>query len=90
MNDEQLRIAVVSPPWFPVPPSGYGGIEWVVALLADGLAEAGHDVTLFASGDSQTKAKLSAVFETAPSESDEETLHVGCGPSSSRSRLRLV
>ena len=68
MNDEQLRIAVVSPPWFPVPPSGYGGIEWVVALLADGLAEAGHDVTLFASGESQTKAKLSAVFETAPSE----------------------
>ena len=68
MNDEQLRIAIVSPPWFPVPPSGYGGIEWVVALLADGLAEAGHDVTLFASGDSQTKAKLSAVFETAPSE----------------------
>ena len=67
MNDEQLRIAIVSPPWFPVPPSGYGGIEWVVAP-ADGLAEAGHDVTLFASGDSQTKAKLSAVFETAPSE----------------------
>jgi glycosyltransferase involved in cell wall biosynthesis len=37
-------------------------------LLADGLAEAGHDVTLFASGDSLTKAKLSAVYPTAPSE----------------------
>jgi glycosyltransferase involved in cell wall biosynthesis len=69
MRDDRLRIAVVSPPWFPVPPSGYGGIEWVVALLADGLVEAGHDVTLFASGDSRTKAKLSYVFETAPSES---------------------
>ncbi|HEY7708231.1 MAG TPA: glycosyltransferase family 4 protein [Gaiellaceae bacterium] len=68
MSEERLRIAVVSPPWFPVPPSGYGGIEWVVALLADGLADAGHDVTLFASGDSRTKAKLSYVFETAPSE----------------------
>ena len=68
MNEERLRIAIISPAWFPVPPSGYGGIEWVVALLADGLVEAGHDVTLFASGDSRTKAKLSAVFETAPSE----------------------
>jgi glycosyltransferase involved in cell wall biosynthesis len=63
-----LRIAILAPPWFPVPPPGYGGIEWVVSLLADGLAEAGHDVTLFASGDSHTRAKLSAVYETAPSE----------------------
>jgi glycosyltransferase involved in cell wall biosynthesis len=68
MSDQPLRIAVVSPAWFPVPPSGYGGIEWIVALLADGLVDDGHDVTLFASGDSRTKAKLSAVFETAPSE----------------------
>jgi glycosyltransferase involved in cell wall biosynthesis len=63
-----VRIAILSPVWFAVPPSGYGGIEWIVALLADGLAEAGHDVTLFASGDSRTKATLSYVFEQAPSE----------------------
>jgi glycosyltransferase involved in cell wall biosynthesis len=63
-----MRIAVLSPVWFAVPPSGYGGIEWVVSLLADGLVEAGHEVTLFASGDSRTKAELVAVFETAPSE----------------------
>jgi glycosyltransferase involved in cell wall biosynthesis len=62
-----VRIAILSPVWFPVPPSGYGGIEWVVSLLADGLAEAGHDVTLFASGDSSTKAKLVSVFPDAPS-----------------------
>jgi glycosyltransferase involved in cell wall biosynthesis len=68
MNDERLKVAVVSPVWFPVPPSGYGGIEWIVALLADGLVEAGHDVTLFASGDSHTKAKLVSVYETAPSQ----------------------
>ena len=61
-----MRIAVVSPVWFPVPPVGYGGIEAVVSLLADGLAEAGHDVTLFASGDSSTKATLASVFEEAP------------------------
>jgi glycosyltransferase involved in cell wall biosynthesis len=63
-----VRVAVVSPVWFPVPPTGYGGIEWVVSLLADGLADAGHDVTLFASGDSHTKAKLVSVYDRAPSE----------------------
>jgi glycosyltransferase involved in cell wall biosynthesis len=65
---EKLRIAVLSPVWFAVPPTGYGGIELVVSLLADGLVDAGHDVTLFASGDSMTKANLSYVFEQAPSE----------------------
>jgi glycosyltransferase involved in cell wall biosynthesis len=63
-----LRIAILSPVWFAVPPSGYGGIEWVVSLLADGLVDAGHEVTLFASGDSHSKAQLSYVFEQAPSD----------------------
>ena len=63
-----MRIAVLAPCWFAVPPTGYGGIEWVVSLLADGLVDGGHDVTLFASGDSHTKAKLAAVFPVAPSE----------------------
>ena len=53
--------------WFAVPPTGYGGIELVVSLLADGLVDAGHDVTLFASGDSRSKATLESVFEIAPS-----------------------
>ena len=63
-----MRVAVLSPVWFPVPPSGYGGIEWIVSLLADGLVEAGHDVTLFASGDSRTRARLESVYPVAPSE----------------------
>jgi glycosyltransferase involved in cell wall biosynthesis len=63
-----VRIAIVSPPWFPVPPTGYGGIEWIVSLLADGLVARGHEVTLFASGDSRTSASLAAVYEHAPSE----------------------
>jgi glycosyltransferase involved in cell wall biosynthesis len=63
-----MRIGILSPPWFPVPPTGYGGIEWIVSLLADGLAAEGHEVTLFASGDSRTRAKLAWVFEHAPSE----------------------
>jgi len=62
-----VRVAILAPAWFAVPPTGYGGIEWVVSLLADGLAEAGHDVTLFASGDSKTKAKLAFVYSEAPS-----------------------
>jgi glycosyltransferase involved in cell wall biosynthesis len=61
-----MRIALISPPWLAVPPKGYGGIEWVVSLEADGLAEAGHDVTLFATGDSITKARLEYVFDVAP------------------------
>ena len=65
---DRLRVAVLSPVWFPVPPSGYGGIEWIVYLLADGLVDAGHDVTLFASGDSHTRAKLAFVWSPAPSE----------------------
>src|SRR5919204_6931390 len=62
-----MKIAIIAPAWFAVPPTGYGGIEWVVALLADGLVDAGHDVTLFAAGDSRTKAKLVSVFHDAPS-----------------------
>ncbi|HZQ04823.1 MAG TPA: glycosyltransferase family 4 protein [Gaiellaceae bacterium] len=63
-----MRIAILAPVWFPVPPTGYGGIEWVVWLLADGLVDAGHDVTLFAAGQSRTKATLDYVFEEAPSD----------------------
>jgi glycosyltransferase involved in cell wall biosynthesis len=63
---EPLRIAQVCPPWLSVPPKGYGGIEWVVGLLSDGLVKAGHEVTLFATGDSHTLANLEYVFEQAP------------------------
>ena len=62
-----MKIAILTPGLFPVPPTAYGGIEWVVSLLADGLVDAGHDVTLFASGDSRTKAELAAVYPEAPS-----------------------
>jgi glycosyltransferase involved in cell wall biosynthesis len=61
-----MRIAEIAPPWFSVPPTGYGGIEWVVSLVADGLAERGHDVTLYASGGTVTKARLVSAFEEPP------------------------
>src|SRR6266516_1458547 len=63
-----VKAAILSPVWFAVPPTGYGGIEWIVSLLADGLTDQGHEVTLFASGDSRSKATLASVFEHAPSE----------------------
>jgi glycosyltransferase involved in cell wall biosynthesis len=69
-----VRVAILSPVWFPVPPPRYGGIEWIVSLLADGLVDAGHDVTLFASGDSRTRARLVSVFPEAPSLRIGETM----------------
>ena len=63
-----MRVALFSPVWFPVPPDRYGGVEEVVHLLANGLVDAGVDVTLFASGDSSTRARLEATFEEAPSD----------------------
>ena len=71
-----MRIAVVAPVWFPVPPTGYGGIELVVSLLADGLVDAGHDVTLFASGGSRLDG--------------EGGLAAGRAARSARSRQHLV
>jgi glycosyltransferase involved in cell wall biosynthesis len=61
-----VRIALLAPAWFPVPPVLYGGIEWVVSILADGLVDRGHDVTLFAAGESQTKAHLRTSYDEPP------------------------
>jgi glycosyltransferase involved in cell wall biosynthesis len=61
-----MRIAEIAPPWFPVPPNGYGGIERIVAHLTDGLVERGHDVTLFASGGSSTRARHVAPLPSPP------------------------
>ena len=58
----KLRIAQVAPLWTPIPPSTYGGIELLLALLCDDLVARGHDVTLFASGDCRTAAKLRAII----------------------------
>jgi glycosyltransferase involved in cell wall biosynthesis len=58
-----MRIAQVAPLWMPVPPTSYGGTEMVVHLLTEGLVRRGHDVTLFAPGDSITAARLYPVGE---------------------------
>ena len=55
---QRMRIAQISPLYESVPPSGYGGTERVVSWLTEALVAAGHELVLFASGDSQTKAEL--------------------------------
>src|SRR5437762_2011243 len=60
-----MRIAQIAPLAESVPPKLYGGTERVVAWLVDELISLGHEVTLFASGDSKTNAKLHAVWPRA-------------------------
>jgi glycosyltransferase involved in cell wall biosynthesis len=60
-----MRIAQIAPLAESVPPKLYGGTERVVAWLIEELVELGHDVTLFASGDSKTRAKLVPVWPRA-------------------------
>lgn len=61
----KLRIAQIAPLFESVPPQAYGGTERIVSYLTEELVELGHDVTLFASGDSRTKASLVPVREAA-------------------------
>ena len=60
-----MRIAQVAPLTEAVPPKLYGGTERVVHWLTEELVALGNDVTLFASGDSQTSAKLDATWPKA-------------------------
>ena len=65
----RLRIGMVAPPWFEVPPRGYGGTEAVVASLVDQLSARGHEVTLVAAGPARTKAaRHIAVYDRPPTE----------------------
>jgi len=62
-----LRIAMLAPPWIPVPAPGYGGIEEVVRLLCDGLSVHGHEVTLYAPPGSSSRASVVTLLdETHP------------------------
>lgn len=60
-----MRIAQVSPLWESVPPKLYGGTERIVSYVTEELVRQGHDVTLFASGDSRTAARLEAICPQA-------------------------
>ncbi len=62
-----LHVAIVAPPWFTVPPRGYGGVENVCADLVSGLMERGHTVTLVGAGASGTQGRFVATYDEPPS-----------------------
>jgi glycosyltransferase involved in cell wall biosynthesis len=61
-----LRVGLIAPPWLPVPPVGYGGIETIVNVLARGLVDHGHEVVLFAAADSTCPVELRSAIGPAP------------------------
>jgi glycosyltransferase involved in cell wall biosynthesis len=77
-----VKIAMLAPIAWRTPPRHYGPWEQVTSLITEGLVELGHDVTLFATGDSVTAAKLDAVCDVPYAENPErdgrvwEALHV--------------
>ncbi|WP_427134154.1 glycosyltransferase family 4 protein [Pseudarthrobacter sp. S9] len=75
-----MRIGLIAPPWFQVPPPSYGGTESVIDTLARGLADAGHEVLLAASGDSTCPVPrvpgLPSADTTTLGSSREEIRHV--------------
>lgn len=74
-----MKIAVIAPPWLPVPPVDYGGTELVVDILCRGYQRAGHEVTLFCSGESTCPVeRRSAVSKgSMPPDKHQEHLHLG-------------
>ena len=69
-----MRVAMLAPPWIPVPPPGYGGIERVLALLCDALVEQGHDVELFCAPGSRSRARVRSQLGSPHPESIERAL----------------
>lgn len=63
-----LRIVLVAPPYFDIPPKGYGGTEAVVADLADALVKRGHHVTVLGAGEPGTAARFVPLWDDALSD----------------------
>jgi glycosyltransferase involved in cell wall biosynthesis len=68
LSRSPLRIAVVAPPWFPIPPSGYGGIEAMVYTLVEGMVARGHEVVLVGAGSHRTSARFLGTYQHPPLE----------------------
>jgi hypothetical protein len=68
-------VALLAPPWIPIPPPGYGGIELVIAELAGGLVRRGHDVVLLAAPGSESAAHVVPLLEHDHADEIGKTLH---------------
>jgi glycosyltransferase involved in cell wall biosynthesis len=75
-SPRQLRVAIVAPPYYELPPRSYGGIELVCHLLAEGLVDRGHGVTLVGAGDPQTRADFVATFPEPQPEGGHDAIRV--------------
>jgi glycosyltransferase involved in cell wall biosynthesis len=79
---EELHVALLAPPWLPVPPSEYGGIEAVLAEVASGLTRRGVEVTLLAAPGSDSPADVVELLDrTHPKEMGDtlvEVDHLAC------------
>ena len=71
---EPLRVALVAPPWYPIPPPAYGGIEAMVYSLAEDLVARGHQVTVLGAGEPDTRARFVPTFPVPPTERLGEAL----------------
>ena len=73
-SSDRLRVGMVAPPWFELPPSGYGGIEAMVYWLTEELVARGHDVTVISAGEDRTAARSRRTYPDAPSARLGETM----------------
>ena len=64
-SEDPMKIAHIAPPWLTIPPKNYGGTESVIADLVNEQVALGHDVTIYAPGDTNTSAKLVSFFPKA-------------------------
>jgi glycosyltransferase involved in cell wall biosynthesis len=83
-----LRLAIVAPPWFEIPPRAYGGIEWICYWLVEGLVARGHDVTLVAAGRNHTTARFVQTYPEPPSPRIGEALPEAVHAAKTRAALR--
>jgi glycosyltransferase involved in cell wall biosynthesis len=66
-----MRVVIVAPPYYEIPPRGYGGTELICYLLAEGLMDRDHDVTVIGAGPRRTRARFIATFPQTQPEGDE-------------------
>lgn len=74
-RDRPLRIAMLAPPWIPVPPPGYGGVESVVGALTEALVRRGHEVTLFCAPGSESSADVVTLLGASHPDEIERSLY---------------